>query len=675
MKRRNILAGAVFATMMLTATSCSDYLNVDRYFRDTQSLEHIFSDRDYTQQWLATCYSRLQGNNIEIGTGQTYNIGVTNFSDDMIFNEGYNGEYYRKYKFGEYNYSWSGDSWKECYMGIRQASILIQHVDINKEMSREEITDMKGQARFLRAYFYWLLLRKYGPVPIMPDEGADYSKTYDELSLPRNTYDECAEYIASEMIKAAGELPEKRGNSDIARATKGAALAVRAKAYLYAASPLMNGNTEMADFTDRNGKNLISQTYDESKWAKAAAAAKDLIEYAEQTGTYRLYTIARRENGNDAYPTTIAPPEHPVYSHKNFPEGWADIDPFESYRSLFNGELYASENPELIFTRGTNTDKDDGTAGYGVAMLAKHQLPTTVGGYNCHGITLKQCDAYDMADGTPFNPATALKGYVTEDDVKAGRYAPLKKDVNLIYANREPRFYASVAYCGALWPCLTAKELSYQYQQVFYYRGETDGRSNANERWIPTGIGMMKYVNPNDCNYNSGQIIDKVDPTIRYADILLMYAEALNELTASYDIPSWDGSTTYTLSRDVQQMRHAVSQVRLRAGVPDYDDATYADAAAFRKKLKHERQIEFLGENQRYYDLRRWKDAPVEEAQQIYGCNTAIAKNNRDYFYERVRVPNLQTAFSRKMYFWPINYDELKRNKNMTQAPGWQDYD
>ena len=104
---------------------------------------------------------------------------------------------------------------------------------------------------------------------------------------------------------------KKRDNLNIARPTKGAALAVRAKVFLYAASPLVNGNTEMADFTNKDGQQLIPQEYDEEKWAKAAAAAKDMIEYSEASGLYKLYTFEKRPVSTDeAYPTTIEPPIH-----------------------------------------------------------------------------------------------------------------------------------------------------------------------------------------------------------------------------------------------------------------------------------------------------------------------------------------------------------------------------
>ena len=78
-----------------------------------------------------------------------------------------------------------------------------------------------------------------------------------------------------------------------------------------------------------------------------------------------------------------------------------------------------------------------------------------------------------------------------------------------------------------------------------------------------------------------------------------------------------------------------------------------------------------LGEGHRYFDLRRWLDAPVEESTPIYGCNTLATKEMADVFHTPVAVPSLPTTFSRKMWFWPINHTELKRNKRLTQNPGW----
>ena len=675
MKKKYILL-SIIACLSVGLQSCSDHLNVERYFNDRQDLERIFNSRDYTEQWLANAYYQLLSFNLEIGHVR---FTLTNYSDDMIFTEPGAGISYSNYKFGQYGPQYGGNvhdliyrPWDQSYEGIRQASIFLQHVHPGDEISEERYRDLKGQAYFIRGYLYWLLLRKYGPIPILPDEGIDYESSYENLIYPRNTYDECVEYISEQMLLAAGLLESNRDSRSASRPTKGSALAVRAKAYLYAASPLMNGNPEMSSFVDDQGKQLISQQYDEEKWAKAAAAALDVI----KLGKYKIYVTSKRTTGGlwGAYPKTVEPPYHPVYSEKTWEEGgWKDIDPLDSYRSLFNGDLYVNENPELIFSRGDNQLNDE----YGIQSMTRHQMPVSKGGgWNCHGITGKQCDAYGMNDGKPFDRSTSPKGFTQKD----GEYPYLRKDVWLEYANREPRFYASVAFSGALWGGTSASDAANREFQTFYYYGEDDGRKivSTDDRWIPTGIGMMKFVNPKE-SYKDGVAYSKVDPAIRYADILLMYAEALNELTSTYQIASWDGRETYSISRDIPAMKAAVLPVRLRAGVPNYDEVgmgdPYTNPEELRKALKRERQIEFLGENQRYYDLRRWKDAPEEESQMIYGCNTTVPKESREFFYEQVVVPSVQTSWSMKKYFWPINYEELKRNARLTQAPGWPSFD
>ena len=172
------------------------------------------------------------------------------------------------------------------------------------------------------------------------------------------------------------------------------------------------------------------------------------------------------------------------------------------------------------------------------------------------------------------------------------------------------------------------------------------------------------------------RITKKPEPAIRYAEILLIYAEALNELEdgSTYDISSWDGSTSYSIKRDINEMKKGIRPIRCRAGVPDYDLTTvYGNKDEFRKKLKRERQIELMGEGHRYFDLRRWKDAPVEEAMKVYGCNTLMtdSEDQKVLFHSPVVINDLPSTFSRKLYFWPISHDELKRNNLLTQNPGW----
>jgi hypothetical protein len=672
----NLLLMALGIIMMF---SCADYLESDQYFKDRMTEEKVFSNKTYSEEWLAHTFSFLsRGINQDVcSKSSTPHC----FADDMYYGDrdvaydisNTSELSYSRFKLGEYSEN-EKQSWEDCYKGIRNATTFIRFIHLNEEMTPEEIVDYRGQARFVRAYYYWLLLRKYGSIPLLPDEGLDYTLSYDEIALPRSTYEECAEYISNEMLLAASELkPGRRDGSTITRPTRGAALATRAKALLYAASPLVNGNQDgfAAALTDDQGKRLLSEEYKEEKWAKAAAAARDVMEL----GMYELYTATKRTSGASAsYPLTIMPPSDGDFSTKNWPEGWRNIDPFESYRSVFNGTLDGMSNPELIFTRGNNTSLDQEQ----VSAMVIHQLPRIANGWNTHGLTQKQVDAYYMNDGTDCpgkdreigrgDGSERLMGFTINDT----EYLPLPAGVSLQYANREPRFYASVAYNGSIWHLENEPDVPNRQQQIFYYRGGGEGYTNT-MFWLRSGIGVKKFVHPRDTyrgNY-MGYIVMKLEPAIRYADILLMYAEALNELTGSYSISSWNGEQTYTVSRDISEMKRGIRPVRCRAGVPDYAPEVYNDRDGFRKKVKRERQIELMGEGQRYYDLRRWKDAAVEEALPIYGCNPLMTADQKELFHTPVPIWSFTTTFSDKMWFWPISHTELKRNKRLTQNPGW----
>lgn len=663
----------------LLAVSCSDSLDSDKYFKDRRSLEDVFTDKTYTEEWLAHAYSFLGGSNLEVSTkGNT----IWNFADDIYFGGASLGDY-RKFKTGTYDENFY-QTWGASYKGIRQASIFIENIDMNTKFTEEERADLKAQARFVRAYYYWLLLRRYGPIPLLPDKGLDYTADYDDLAIQRNSYDECAEYIESEMRLAAQDLPLVRAINQISRPTRGAALAARARVLLYAASPINNprpGDTEkFTDLVDYDGKCLISQEYNEKKWARAAAAARDVMELPGSNNgrRYELYHKKATQISAPGYPATIAPFQDGDFSEKTWDQGgYSDIDPYASYREVFNGSLAMYQNPELIFSRGRNQGDNS------LVAMVRLQMPQTLGnGENAYGMTLKMCDAYYMNNGEEFNREQFKDNYpsgsrfVTKKEANDKVYPHLREGVYKEYANREPRFYASVSFNGCVWPMLKNGSVDeykdYVEKQVNYYYGiNTDGFSGTGI-YLRSGIGIMKYVHPDDTNRK--EIKPKAEPAIRFAEILLIYAEALNELEdgSSYDIPSWDGSATYSIKRDITEMKRGIRPVRCRAGVPDYDlETVYKNRDEFRKKLKRERQIELMAEGQRYFDLRRWKDAEVEESKKNYGCNFYMSESQKEDFYTPIEVTDLPTAFSRKMYFWPISHDELKRNKRLTQNPGW----
>ena len=697
MKKRILILSLVVASLSVLFTGCKDYLDSDYLFDERMTMEDIFSNKDYTNRWLAECYAYL-GNNHMQDIGSKNNVPF-NFCVDLYYGAGG----YENWKYGRYDETGLKNNsdliWHMAYKSIRQAAVFLNYIDMNTEFTDEERADLKAQARFLRAYYYWILFRTFGPVPIVPDEGVDYTVDYDQMAYPRNTYEECATYIANELKNAAASLPMARGIQDFARPTRGAALALRARALLYAASPLANGGAPaevQTAMVDRQGNSLLSDTKDESKWARAAAAAKDVMDLNQ----YKLYVAYKKAAGNDpiAYPATLEPQSDPDnhFDEKKWPEGYMDIDPFESYRSVFNGAILARQNPELIFTRGQNQ------GGEGINIMVIHQMPRyDGGGYNTHGMTQKQCDAYYMKDGEDCDGMNSMyagrEGYIdpmrynmrgrNTDLVEKGELAdypelgPLGVGVCKQYVGREPRFYASVAYNGATWNLLKANSDDNKGErtnvQAFYYRDSPDGYKQTTY-WLRSGIGIKKYVHPDDIShteenaYETKYLRSKVTPDIRYAEILLIYAEAINELTRSHEVISWDGRT-YTIKRDIEELKKGIQPIRIRAGIPDYKADIYEDQVKFRIKLKRERQIELFAEGQRYFDLRRWCDAPAEESTPIYGCNVYCTKAAAASFHTPVEVPSLRNIFSLKMWFWPINPTELRRNKNLSQNPGWRD--
>ena len=686
MKKKNIILISVFLGSGILFSSCSDYLDSDKYFEDRITINKVFTSKQRSQQWLAYAFSFLKNENADV-VGKEKETNSFTFADDMYYGDRdvnydskeWNELSYNTFMQGQYNEDNFNQAWTMCYKGIYQASVFINNIDMNTEMTDKERLDYKGQARFVRAYYYWLLLRRYGPVPIVPNEGIDYTQSYEQIAIPRNSYEEVVDYISNEMIQAAKEIQyTKRDGENCARPTKGACLATRALALIYSASPLANGNndTYAKSLVDDKGKELLNSTYKEEKWAKAAAACKDVMEL----GVYDLYHASFNTTEAVGDPKTIVPADSTcIFAQNTWPKGWKNIDPFKSYRVLFSGDIAPEDNTELIFSR---IDQNATEINHSMKSFARHSMPRDFGGWNTHGLTQKMVDAYYMNDGSDCpgkdrelnggNGTERLTGFTTLQDYQQGKYKPLAANVSLQYANREPRFYASVGYNGSVWEYLGDPEPTHHNRQTFYYRGSGNGYNNS-QFYLRTGISVKKYVNQTDVpdREDYRNIKDKAEPAIRYADILLLYAEALNELEGTYSIASWDKNTTYTIQRNIEEIQKGIHPIRIRGGVPDYDAQIYSNKNLLRDKIKRERMIEFMGEGKRYFDLRRWKDAPKELNQQIYGCNIMMDANHKSEFHQIIPINNLRMTFSDRMYFWPIRHSELKHNSRLTQNPGW----
>jgi hypothetical protein len=209
---------------------------------------------------------------------------------------------------------------------------------------------------------------------------------------------------------------------------------------------------------------------------------------------------------------------------------------------------------------------------------------------------------------------------------------------------------------------------------ISYLYDGNNGKNTSTDplNYPPTGYVIKKFIHPQDAwSGDNSRRMPKAYGIIRYADILLMYAEALNNLTQSHTVEV-DGASQ-TFSRNSGAIQSAFNQVRHRAGLPGITDAEAANAATVQQLIEQERMVEFLFENSRYFDVRRWGKYEETESVTITGMNI---EGNADSYYRRV-VPNIYRIGARivhrKLHLVPLPLDEVRRLPLLDQNPGWEE--
>lgn len=398
--------------------------------------------------------------------------------------------------------------WNGCYRGIGRCNAVIERVPA---ISMDETLKARivAEAKFLRAFYYHRLNTLFHGVPLLlaepnPDE---------QGSQPRNTYDEVLAQVVRDLDEAAAVLPVAYAGADDGRATKGAALALKARALL--------------------------QDLD---YAGAVAAAEAVF-------------------GLDHY------------------------ELFPDYNGIFRKANQG--NKEVIFD--IRFKAPEVTNQYDIIM-AQYSTQAPVQGL---------VDAYQMIDGRS----------IEESDL----YDPQNP-----YENRDPRFKQSIVYIGAPWRNRTATaadlhQTGYTFWKFTEYNATTPGT----------------LVN-SDCNYLE----------IRYADVLLMYAEALNELSGPTDA-----------------VYEAVNAIRTRPSVDMPELPAGLSKEAMREAIRLERRIELAGEGSYFYDIRRWGTIEEEMNGPIHDYQGNVIQN-RSFNAERD-------------YLWPIPFTEIDLNPALEQNPNY----
>lgn len=444
--------------------SCKKYL--DQVPDDRITIEEVFQKKAASEQYLANVYSYVLENE-----GNQWDSNPWTTTCDEI-QDSWTSHACTKINLGVIS---SGNvpfaKWGHYYKGIRSASYFINHIDGNQEIlalnGQQLIDQYKAEARCLRSWFYFCLLRQYGPVVLLSDN--EVAADAEDIQFPRSPFDSCVAFVSRELDAAAAVLPlvpSRSGQAsdlEYGRMTKGIAMAIKSRLLLYAASPLYNGNTTYATYTNQDGTVLINQTYSQAKWEAAAQASLAVI----QLGLYNLY----KDPGGD---------------------------PIKSYRNI----LLEPINSETIFSRPANNLWD----------WENHCNLRSAGGWNGMSPTQEMVDAYFMADGKTIKESSSYD--------ESG----FTNDVYNMYLNREPRFYASITYNGSMWQ---GGSVTTPTKVDLTYTGR-DGKKDGKEDYSHTGYLARKNLHPGSNRLNNS-FVDRPQVIIRLGEIYLNYAEALNE--------------------------------------------------------------------------------------------------------------------------------------------------
>lgn len=628
MKKQNSIYTLLIA--LLCFVSSCDYLGVsDQLAGGLQNTEQVFDNVSYTKRWYANVFAGIPDysgiNSVNVGA---FKNPWTGMCDELVVGYGNSS----KYNNSDRNAANMGfHPYGDCYKYIRQANIFLQKAHPimttgtqGDQLLEDELTQMKANVRFMRAFYHYLLFEQYGPIILVKDK--IYNATEDQ-DVPRNTVDEVIEYIDSELTAVASELTQEPIFEDKdyrAWPTKGVALAVRAKLWLYAASPLLNGGyREALSVTNPDGTRLFPD-YDAGKWEKALAACKDFIDYAE-AGRYELYKEYKDDNG-------------------------AVIDPDKSVYNLFQKYTH-----EIIWATANN----DWGGMNGDAFDRRIAPRCEKNGLGSTGVTQELVDAFYMKDGFPVSATAYLPQSTLYQEEGYGTYKDQndnfsKKYTNVTvsnrYLNREPRFYNTVFFNGRQWPV--------SCNQVLFYNGGNSGVQEGQATL--TGYMLFKRFNRSVSLTNPG-VASQFRPSIifRLADFYLMYAEAANEVNPN----------------DARVLKY-LNLVRERAGLPDIETlnpAIRGNQELQRAAIQRERQIELATEGQRYFDVRRWmiadKNGEGRQNGYVHGMNVRGESNDKEDFNRIVEAS--QIVFNRKMYLYPMPDSEMRKTKNLVQNPGW----
>lgn len=683
-----LLAGAT----ALTFTSCDDYF--DDVPDNATSLEAVFANRGQSLKWLSNIYTYIPDNtNVRYNSRTNGNWPMASIEgylpwDHIVANNIILGTLYPSTDFVK-------TQWTEYYRGIQYANIYLANIDKNSAMLADEREWSKAEVHALRAYFYFNLVKEFGPVPLIGDKVYSVDTPLDEMMMPRNTLDECWDYIIAELKAAldGGRLKSTFGEDGSVDSqykgnlTQEAVEGILAEVYLYRASYLFNGDPYYQTMANKDGTKLFPQSKDMQKWKDARDAAKRIID----SGKFKL--VLRDQSGKLV----------------------DDVKKADPYKSCFYSAIGRVDNEEMIFLR-TNANND--------SYIIKPRHTGISGnvdrGAGAYSIPLQFIDLFFMSNGKRIDdveqkPISQVTTFKADDPVypvyDTQNLTSKDKDGNDIAMNarnslstakyvdrfssynyftpgsgkgimkqfycREPRFYLAVTFQNRRWDYDQAN--TYYTDMSFNGNSGSDGKTHD---YPIFGTIVRKLYWEKESNIDGAVML-------RLGEVYLNYAEACAQLGENKEalkyvnlIRSRAGINEYALNRAEEGTKDARNKGKIYVGDLEHDQELLL------KVIYRERLIELSYESKHYFDVRRWGVADMAEGDgwvyptwhkggeggDMIGFNvnnegSDAEKANSLNFYKRVKTQH--RIFTKRMSLFPIPQEEVNRDKQIVQNEGW----
>lgn len=483
--------------------------------------------------------------------------------------------------------------WEQAYVINRRLNEYIAKIP-DTPLDDEEKTARIAEARFLRAFQYFSMAKRYGGVPIIT-EAQDLNATEEELFLPRNKEEEVYNFVLSELDAILDDLPQAKATVRYGKPTKYSALALKCRAALYAGSIAQYGTAQL------NGVVGIESSRANYFYQESYDAAEQII----NSGEFALYD--------------------------------QDEDKTMNFRNLF---LDKNNSEVILAVIHDNVNSQQGGNGWAWDFIQTPQ-PNGVGAGNGDGVYLEIVEEFEYIDGT--------SGKLDRSAITEGLWTTEE-----LWKDKDPRFFASIYTQDTPWKgsALNMHNGILTPEGDLVTTGSYGGVLAVGTSQRPNGIGfgVLKRLDESHDNTIGWGTSDSDYMVFRYGEILLNYAEAAYELNLPDDA------------------LNAVNQIRTRAGIATLNSID-------REKIRHERKVELLFENHRYWDLRRWRTAETELSKNGSGLRYILDYETGKFklaIMEQVDGTVNQPLFLARHYYLPINLNRTANNPNLVENPGYE---